>query len=255
MKDALGEVQNVLVLGGTSDIAMATARRLAAGRARSITLGVRDPASAAAVAAADDLRACGAVTVEVVAFDATDFAAHADFVAETFDRIGDIDLVLVAFGVLGDQDRAEHDAAAAREIVETNFTGAVSVMTPIADRLRAQGHGTLCLLSSVAGERVRRANFVYGASKAGVDGYAQGLAAALAGSGARVMIVRPGFVHTKMTAGRAAAPLATTADAVADAILHGIARGREVVWVPGALRFVMAALRLLPTPVFRRLPQ
>lgn len=253
MRDALGEVQTVLVLGGTSDIAVATCRRLAAGRARRIVLAVREPERATAAVAA--LREAGAAEVDAVAFDATDFAGHDAFVAATFERTGDIDLVLVAFGVLGDQEQAEHDAAAAREIIETNFTGAVSVMTPIADRLRAQGHGTLCLLSSVAGERVRRSNFVYGASKAGVDGFAQGLAAALVGSGARVMIVRPGFVHTKMTEGRDPAPLSTTPDAVAEAILRGIARGREVVWVPPQLRPVMAILRHVPTRIFRRLPQ
>ena len=162
--------------------------------------------------------------------------------------------MLIAFGVLGDQARAEHDPAAALEIVQTNFTGTVSVTIPLVERLRAQGHGTLVLLSSVAGERVRRANFVYGSSKAGIDGYFQGLAASLASSGIHVMIVRPGFVHTKMTAGLKAAPLSVTADAVADAVVRGIARGSDVVWVPPAMRSVMFVLRHLPVAVFRRLP-
>jgi decaprenylphospho-beta-D-erythro-pentofuranosid-2-ulose 2-reductase len=138
--------------------------------------------------------------------------------------------------------------------VQTNFTGAVSVTVPLASRLKQQGHGTLVLLSSVAGERVRRSNFVYGSSKAGIDGYYQGVAASLASSGVHVMIVRPGFVHTKMTDGLKAAPLSVTADAVADAVVGGIARGRDVVWVPPAMRYVMAVLRHLPTAVFRRLP-
>jgi len=106
----------------------------------------------------------------------------------------------------------------------------------------------------VAGERVRRSNFVYGSSKAGIDGYYQGLATALADSGVQVTIVRPGFVHTKMTAGHKAAPLSTTPEKVADATVKGIARGSDVVWVPGLLRFVMMVLRHVPTPVFRRLP-
>jgi decaprenylphospho-beta-D-erythro-pentofuranosid-2-ulose 2-reductase len=110
------------------------------------------------------------------------------------------------------------------------------------------------MLSSVAGERVRRSNFVYGSSKAGIDGYYQGLAAALAGSGVRVMIVRPGFVHTKMTRGRKAAPLATSPEAVAAAIVRGLRRGHEIVWAPPALRYVMVVLRHLPRAVFRRLP-
>src|SRR5262249_10966285 len=156
------------------------------------------------------------------------------------DRFGDFDLVLIAFGVLGDQTRAEHDPAAALDIVQTNFTGTVSVTVPLVDRMRVQGHGALVLLSSVAGERVRRSNFVYGSSKAGVDGYFQGLAASLASSGVHVMIVRPGFVHSKMTQGMKAAPLSVDVDDVADAVVRGLAHGRSVVWVPPALRYVMA---------------
>jgi len=110
------------------------------------------------------------------------------------------------------------------------------------------------VLSSVAGERVRRANFVYGSTKAGLDGFAQGLGDALAGSGAGVLVVRPGFVATKMTAGRAPAPLATTPEAVADAVVAGIARGKETVWVPPALRWVFAAFRHLPRSVWRKIP-
>jgi decaprenylphospho-beta-D-erythro-pentofuranosid-2-ulose 2-reductase len=252
VKDALGEVQSVLVLGGTSDIALATARKLVARRAARVVLAARKPE--ACDAAAVELRAAGASEIHVVAFDGTDFASHESFVDSTFDRFGDFDLVLVAFGVLGDQEQAEHDPAAALEIVQTNFSGTVSVTVPLAARLRRQGHGTLVLLSSVAGERVRRSNFVYGASKAGIDGYYQGLAAALAASGVHVLIVRPGFVHTKMTKGMKSAPLSVSADAVADAIVRGIAQGRDIVWVPPAMRYVMTVLRHVPTAVFRRLP-
>jgi decaprenylphospho-beta-D-erythro-pentofuranosid-2-ulose 2-reductase len=116
-----------------------------------------------------------------------------------------------------------------------------------------QGHGTIVVLSSVAGERVRASNFVYGASKAGLDGFAQGLGDSLRGTGVEVLVVRPGFVHTRMTAGLDAAPLATTPEAVAKAVVEGLARGSHTVWVPAALRFVMIALRHLPRPIFRRL--
>jgi len=252
VKDALGEMQSVLVLGGTSDIALATVAKLVARRRARVVLAARKPEACDPAAAA--LRAAGASEVDAVAFDATDFASHEAFVNATFDRFGDFDLVLLAFGVLGDQSRAEHDPAAALEIVQTNFTGAVSVTVPLVARLRTQGHGTLVLLSSVAGERVRRSNFVYGASKAGIDGYYQGLAASLATSGVQVMIVRPGFVHSKMTAGLKTAPLSVTPDDVADAVVRGIARGRDVVWVPPAMRYVMFGLRHLPVAVFRRLP-
>ena len=252
MKDALGEVQSVLVLGGGSDIAIATCRRLAQQRGARIVLAARKPESCDSDAA--ELRAAGASDVQTVAFDATDFGSHEAFVRDTFDRYGDFDVVLVAFGVLGVQEIAEHDASAALEIVQTNFAGVVSVTVPAVERLREQGHGTIVLLSTVAGERVRRSNFVYGSSKAGADGFYQGLAAALAGSGVRVMIVRPGFVHSKMTKGLAAAPLATTPDDVATAVVRGLARGRDIVWAPPPLRYVMIVLRHIPTVIFRRLP-
>lgn len=252
MQDALGSVQSVLVLGGGSEIGLATAEQLVRGRARTVVLAARDPARLGT--AVERLTAAGATTVDAVAFDATATSTHAELVEQWWRRYGDFDVVVLAFGVLGDQEQAEHDASAAVAIVQTNFTGAVSIAVPIAARLRAQGHGTLVVLSSVAGERARRANFVYGSTKAGLDAFMQGLGDALVGSGARVMIVRPGFVHTRMTAGLEPAPFATTPEAVATAVRRGLERGSEIVWVPGALRFVMSALRHLPRPLFRRLP-
>jgi decaprenylphospho-beta-D-erythro-pentofuranosid-2-ulose 2-reductase len=130
----------------------------------------------------------------------------------------------------------------------------LSVGVPLANRMKAQGHGSIVVLSSVAGERARRSNFVYGSSKAGVDAFFQGLADALVGTGVHVMVVRPGFVRTKMTAGMKPAPLSTTPEAVADAIVAGLARGSTTVWVPPALRYLMSALRHVPRPLFRRLP-
>jgi decaprenylphospho-beta-D-erythro-pentofuranosid-2-ulose 2-reductase len=249
----VGSVQSVLVLGGGSEIALATVRELVARRARTIVLAARRPEELEG--AAEELRAAGADTVETVRFDADDDAeAHTRLVEEVFGRHGDIDLVLVAAGVLGDQSHAERDAGAARAVVQTNFLGLVSAIVPCAERMRAQGHGTICVLSTVAGERPRRSNFVYGSSKAGLDAFAQGLGDALAGSGVNVVVVRPGFVHTKMTAGLDAAPLATTPEQVAEATLDGIARRAHTVWAPPPLRYVMAVLRHLPRPIFRRLP-
>jgi decaprenylphospho-beta-D-erythro-pentofuranosid-2-ulose 2-reductase len=251
MKDALGSVQSILVLGGGSDIGRATCAALVTRRHARVVLAARKPEDLADTMEA--LRSAGAAHVDAIPFDATDFAAHDQFVDSTFDRFGDFDVVLVAFGVLGDQARAEVDGTAAVDIVQTNFTGVVSVTVPIARRLEQQGHGSLVLLSSVAGERARRSNFVYGSSKAGVDAFYQGLGDSLAGSGVHVMIVRPGFVTTKMTAGLQPAPLSTTPGAVAEAIVHGLEHERETVWVPPALRVVMSGLRHLPRPVFRRL--
>jgi len=138
--------------------------------------------------------------------------------------------------------------------VSTNFIGLVSALVPCAERMRGQGHGTLCVLSTVAGERPRRSNFVYGSSKAGLDAFAQGLGDSLAGTGVNVVVVRPGFVHTRMTEGLDAAPLATTPEKVAEATLEGIAQGAHTVWAPPALRYVMSVLRHVPRPIFRRLP-
>ena len=252
MNDALGSVQSVLILGGGSDIALATARAMVARRCRTVILAGRDPESFSGPA--KELTKAGATTVESIAFDALDHASHPEFVRAVFERDGDIDLVLVAFGVLGDQDQAEQDGAEAIRILDSNFVGAVSVLVPLVEVLKRQGHGTVVVLSSVAGERARKSNFVYGASKAGLDAYCQGLGDSLVGSGVRLMIVRPGFVHSKMTDGLAAAPLATDPDHVAEAILTGLGRGSEIVWVPGPLRFVMSALRHVPRVVFRRLP-
>lgn len=201
---------------------------------------------------AEHLRALGA-DVRTLSFDALDPESHETVLGKVFAE-GDLDMVLLAFGVLGDQARDEREPVAAARIAQTNYTGAVSAGLVCARALQTQGHGSLVVLSSVAGERARRSNFIYGSSKAGLDAFAQGLGDALHGTGVHVMVVRPGFVRTKMTAGRAEGPMATTPEAVATAIEVGLRRRSETVWVPGALRLVMAALRHVPRAVFRRLP-
>ncbi|MEW1604331.1 decaprenylphospho-beta-D-erythro-pentofuranosid-2-ulose 2-reductase [Streptomyces sp. NPDC093808] len=250
MKDAFGLPQSLLVLGGTSEIALAVARRLIARRTRMVWLAGRP--SPGLDEAAGRLRGLGA-EVRTVDFDALDPAGHEEALGKVFAE-GDVDLVLLAFGILGDQARDERDPRAAVRVAQTNYTGAVSAGLVCAAALQAQGHGSLVVLSSVAGERARRANFIYGSSKAGLDAFAQGLGDALYGTGVHVMVVRPGFVRTRMTAGLPEAPLATTPEAVATAVELGLRRRSETVWVPGALRVVMSALRHLPRGVFRRLP-
>jgi decaprenylphospho-beta-D-erythro-pentofuranosid-2-ulose 2-reductase len=251
VNDAHGLPQTVLVFGATSDIARALLRRLVARRARTVVLAGRRIDALDAVAA--ELTEAGADTVETIAFEATDVTAHSALVDGVFERHGDVDLVVIAFGVLGDQAEAERDPAAAVEIAQVNYVASVSVGTAVATHLRRQGHGNVIALSSVAGERPRRANFVYGSSKAGMDAFFVGLGDALHGSGARVIVVRPGFVRTRMTAGLRPLPFATTPDAVADAIVRALATGAEIVWVPSVLRWVMVGLRHLPRPLFRRI--
>ncbi|WP_031035002.1 decaprenylphospho-beta-D-erythro-pentofuranosid-2-ulose 2-reductase [Streptomyces sp. NRRL F-5650] len=250
MKDAFGLPQSLLVLGGTSEIALATVRRLVARRTRTVWLAGRP--SPALEEAAGQLRGLGA-EVRTVAFDALDPEGHEGALGKVFAE-GDVDLVLLAFGILGDQAHDEREPLNAVRVAQTNYTGAVSAGLVAARSLQAQGHGSLVVLSSVAGERARRANFIYGSSKAGLDAFAQGLGDALHGTGVHVMVVRPGFVRSRMTEGMAEAPLATTPEAVAGAIELGLRRRSETVWVPGALRVVMAAVRHLPRAVFRRLP-
>lgn len=235
MRDALGAVQRVLVVGGRSEIAGALVARLGRERPVDVVLGVRDP------------RGPGELH-----FDALDRSSHEAFVETAF-ASGDVDVVIVAAGVLGDQSVDERNAASAVAVLETNFVGAVSVLVPVANRLREQGHGAIVVLSSVAGERPRRANFVYGSSKAGLDAFAQGLGDSLVGSGVDVLVVRPGFVRTKLTAGLPEAPLATTPEEVAEEIVRGLRRRAHTVWVPPRLRYAMAIVRLLPRPLFRLL--
>jgi decaprenylphospho-beta-D-erythro-pentofuranosid-2-ulose 2-reductase len=249
MRDALGRIQSLAVLGGNSELGAAVTRRLAAGGLRRVALAVRDPARARH---AGDLRAAG-LEVHVTAFDADDMAGHPAAVDAVFAALRDVDCALVAFGVLGDQARLEADHEAAAAVARTNYVGAVSVMTIVAERLRAQGHGSIAVLSSVAGERVRRANYVYGSAKAGLDGFAQGLGDALAPDGIRVLVVRPGFVHTQMTEGREPAPFATDPAAVAEQVVAGLRRGAHTVWAPPALRWVFVVMRHLPRVAWRRL--
>jgi decaprenylphospho-beta-D-erythro-pentofuranosid-2-ulose 2-reductase len=238
----------VLVLGGGSDIAQATVRGLVADRARTVILAGRHPEELKSFA--DEL---APAQVETVAFDGRDHASHTSILDDIWNRHGDIDVVLIAFGVLGDHDQTGRDPAAAVEVLETNLVGAASAAIAAAGHLREQGHGTLVVLSSLAGERVRKSMFVYGASKAGLDGLCQGLADSLHGSGVHLMIVRPGFVHTKMTAGREPAPLATTADTVAAAIVDGLRRGAPIVWVPPVLRWAGVVFRHLPRSAWRKI--
>jgi short-subunit dehydrogenase len=201
------------------------------------------------------LRAAGATEVDRVEFDADDLAGHQTVLDDIAKRHGPLDTVVIAFGILGDQRRAELDAAHAVAITHTDYVAHVSVLTHVANLMRARGSGRIVVFSSVAGVRVRRMNYVYGAAKAGLDGFASGLADALAGSGVRLLLVRPGFVVGRMTDGMPPAPFSSTPEQVADATVAALRRGRQVVWVPGVLRPVFAIMRLLPRTIWRRLPR
>lgn len=162
---------------------------------------------------------------------------------------------MLAFGILGDQTRAETDPAHAAAIVHTDYVAQISLLTLLATAMRDAGRGSIVVFSSVAGVRVRRANYVYGSAKAGLDGFASGLSDALHGTGVRLLIVRPGFVIGRMTAGMDPAPLSSTPAQVAAATARALSTGRRTVWVPWALRPLFFCMRLLPQAVWRRMPR
>ncbi|MBE9373968.1 SDR family NAD(P)-dependent oxidoreductase [Saccharopolyspora sp. HNM0983] len=243
----------VLVLGGRSEIGAAVAQRLAARGHRKVVLAARRSAELDGEEAA--LRQAGATEVVRAEFDAAALDTHQRVLDELFRQHGPISVVVTSFGILGDQTRAEHDAEHAVQIVHTDYVAHVAVLTRLADLLREQGSGRIVVYSSVAGVRVRRANYVYGSAKAGLDGFASGLADALVGSGVRLLIVRPGFVIGRMTGGMDPAPWSSTPDQVADATIRGLRRGSRVVWVPRVLRWVFAGMRLVPQFVWRRMPR
>jgi NAD(P)-dependent dehydrogenase (short-subunit alcohol dehydrogenase family) len=249
----VGVSETVLVLGGRSEIGLAVAERLVRQGAGTVVLAARR--SADLVAEADTLRRAGAAAVHTVEFDADDLPAHRAFVDTVVATYGPPDTVVVAFGILGEQPRAERDVEHALSIVHTDYVAHVSILTVLAHTLRERGRGRLVVFSSVAGVRVRRANYVYGSAKAGLDGFAGGLADALHGSGVRLLLVRPGFVIGRMTKGMSPAPFASTPDQVADATVAALRGGRRVAWVPRVLRPVFFGMRLLPQSVWRRLPR
>jgi short-subunit dehydrogenase len=241
----------VVIFGGRSEIGLELATRLAPGA--SVLLAARRADRLDEQIAA--VRAAGARAVHVCEFDADDLGSHPHLVRDIVAEHGPIGTAVLAFGILGDQALAERDAAHAAAIVQTDFVAQVSLLTVLAAAMREAAGGNIVVFSSVAGVRVRRANYVYGSAKAGLDGFCSGLADALHGSGVRLLVVRPGFVIGRMTSGMTPAPFSSTPPQVAAATARALSRGRRIVWVPWILRPVFAAMRLLPQPVWRRMPR
>jgi decaprenylphospho-beta-D-erythro-pentofuranosid-2-ulose 2-reductase len=247
MSTATGE-RSVLLIGGTSEIGLAIVRGLAVtGPVRPFLLG-RDPGRLAEVAATFQ----PAAEYDVLDADALD--THDEVIARAFERAGGFDIVILAVGVLGGQAGLDAGQAEAAEVMRVDFLGSGSLLLAALRAMRRQGHGTMVVLSTVAAERARRSNAIYGAAKAGLDALAQGMADSLAGTGVRVLVVRPGFVRTRMTAGLKPAPFATSSQAVAEAVVAALGGRRHTIWVPPSLRYVFAVLRHLPRPIYRRLP-
>ena len=249
MSDAAGRL---LLVGGSSEIGLAIARRLAAeGPIRPYLLG-RDRTRLEQAVTTLERAGCSGGELDVV--DADDLEAHGPAVTRAFARTGGFDFVVLAIGVLGAQRGLDADPSEAADVMRVNFVGCGSLLLHCLRKLREQGHGTLIVLSSVAAERPRATNAIYGAAKAGLDALAQGLADATTDGDVRVLVVRPGFVSTRMTAGLSPAPFATTPEAVAEATVRALGGRAHTIWVPSHLRYILAALRHVPRPLYRKLP-
>jgi decaprenylphospho-beta-D-erythro-pentofuranosid-2-ulose 2-reductase len=253
--DAVGNPQTILLLGGTSEIGLAICERYLQNAHARIVLAAMpgDPGRDAAVA---QMKSAGAKSVELIDFEATDPESHPKVIDAAFggDDPKDIDVAIVAFGLLGDAEELWQNQRKAVQIAEINYTAAVSVGVLLGEKMRAQGFGQIIAMSTVAGERVRRSNFVYGSTKAGLDGFYLGLGEALKPSGVRVLVIRPGQVRTRMSAHVKEAPLTVDKEYVANLAVTSAAKGKELVWAPGAFRYVMIVLRHIPRPIFRKLP-
>ena len=253
MKNGVGVAQNIVLFGGTSDIGQAILQRIVKPGVARVVLVSRDidAAETRTAALADRFPD---LDLHHVRFDASDARTLPDVVASVVEEIGDIDIAVIAHGLLNEGVDCYADPARLVDLADVNFTGTMVLMYALAARLRSQGYGKIVLLSSVAGERVRRGNPAYGATKAGIDGFALALDHELEGSGASVLVVRPGFVATKMTDGMKKAPFSTDADSVAAVVERGIATDKKVVWAPGVLRWMFLVLKNVPLPIWRRLP-
>jgi decaprenylphospho-beta-D-erythro-pentofuranosid-2-ulose 2-reductase len=256
--DATGNPQTILLFGGTSEIGLAICERyLRDASARVVLADLPDhPRKDDAIAT---MKAAGAKSVEWIDFDGVKSDTHPAVVEKAW-ADGDVDVAIVAFGLLGDAEELWQNQRKAVQIAEINYTAAISVGVLVGEKMRGQGSGRIIAMSSAAGERVRRSNFVYGSTKAGLDGFYLGLGEALREFGVRVLVIRPGQVRTSTTiahlasTGAKEAPFTVDKEDVAELAVTASAKGKDLVWAPGAFRYVMMVLRHVPRAIFRKLP-
>lgn len=253
MKSATGTFGTIVLFGGTSEIGVSTLRHLLSPSVQHVVLVSRN-IDAAQLIDEQILTLSPDADVSHVRFEGADSASMADVVDEIVAIVGDIDVAMIAHALLGQDINGYENPGAVKELIDVNVTATMSLMYALAARMRMQRHGAICLFSSVAGVRVRKANAPYGASKAAIDSFALALGHELKDSAVTVVVVRPGFVHTKMTANMKAAPFATTADVVGKKTAEAIRKGDAVLWVPGVMRVIFGVFRILPLSVWRRLP-
>lgn len=242
--------RRVLILGATSGIAKETARCFASEHAK-LFLVARDARKLAALA--DDLKIRGAGSVETDAADLADDSAHARIVSNAFGVFAGLDAALVAYGTLPDQSSAENDPSVLRREVETNYVSAISLLMQLSKALEEQRAGVLCVIGSVAGDRGRRSNYVYGSAKAGVATFVAGLRTRLAAADVRVVLIKPGWVSTPMTAHLKQNFLFATAEQAGRGVYNAMVSPRAVVYLPWYWKWIMVIIRLMPEPIFSKL--
>ncbi|HWF80699.1 MAG TPA: SDR family NAD(P)-dependent oxidoreductase [Streptosporangiaceae bacterium] len=246
MFDNLGRPARILLFGGTSEIGLAIIAALKAPADTQVLLAGRDEARMAAAGKELPFNAVG------IEFDALDLEAHKAVIDKVF-ADGPVDLVIAATGILTPQADVDANPILGARMIEVNFTSHVTTVLEAVARMKAQRHGTIVVLSSIAAVRPRKANFVYGAAKAGLDAFARGLTDALDGTGVRLLLVRPGFVIGRMTAGMTAAPLSSTPAQVGAAVAAALEGSASQVWVPRSLSVLATVLRMVPRSMWRRM--
>lgn len=245
-------MKKVLIIGATSAIA-AEAAKICAMEKASLFLVGRDAGRLDAIV--NDLQVRGAERVAQLSVDLTDHDRHEEIITAAFDALGAPDFVLIAHGVLPDQEACQQSANNALESIDVNFLSVVSLLTLLANRMEQQASGTIAVISSVAGDRGRQSNYVYGAAKSGLDAFLQGLRNRLNKSGVHVLTIKPGFVATPMTAhieGRAGFLWAQPED-VAAGIMRAAEKQKDVVYLPSFWRLIMFIIRNIPETIFKKL--
>lgn len=243
-------MKKILVIGATSAIAEATARRFAS-RGAELFLLARNPERLTSLG--EDLKVRGASSVHSEIFDANDFTLHPGVIANVIEQLGGLDLVIIAHGTLGDQKACEQDVALALSELNTNALSVISLLTPLANHFERQGHGSIAVISSVAGDRGRQSNYIYGTAKGALSIFLQGLRNRLYKSGVQVLTIKPGFVDTPMTAAFPKGPLWATPEKVASDIEKAIGKGKDELYTPGFWYLIMAIIRSIPEFIFKRL--
>lgn len=243
-------MQNILILGATSAIAEATAKQLANANVNFYLLA-RNQERLASLAT--DLKIRGAAKVNYASFDATEFASHNSVLEQAIKQLGSIDVVLIAYGILGNQKAAEKDFALALQELNTNALSVISLLSYLANYMEAQKSGTIAAISSVAGDRGRQSNYIYGTAKGANSIYLQGLRNRLYKSHVNVLTIKPGFVDTPMTAAFKKGVLWATPDKIAAGIIKAIKQKREVVYCPGWWRIIMLVIKIIPERIFKTL--